>query len=88
GIPDPHAIFYPNPQKLSRGKRHRVKNAKALSCRPAGLIADQHTTPEEVTNNAHKKQQINLFQKENEMGVIFKTSHINKTDPADEVSWV
>jgi len=85
-IPEADAILGRYPHQLSGGMRQRVMIAMALSCRPAVLIADEPTTPLDVTIQAQILQLIKVLQDEMEMGVIFITHDMGVVaDIADRV---
>ncbi len=59
GIPDPDRAFDQDPYEFSGGMRQRAMIAKALSCNPSVLIADEPTTALDVTIQA---QLVDLLQ--------------------------
>jgi peptide/nickel transport system ATP-binding protein len=73
GIPDPNRVVDQYPHELSGGMRQRAMIAKALSCDPALLIADEPTTALDVTIQAQVLSQMNDLQREFGMAIVFIT---------------
>ncbi|MCP4320047.1 MAG: ABC transporter ATP-binding protein [Hyphomicrobiales bacterium] len=73
GIPDPNRVVEQYPHELSGGMRQRAMIAKALSCDPALLIADEPTTALDVTIQAQVLSLMNDLQREFGMAIVFIT---------------
>ncbi len=73
GIPDPERTFRSFPHEVSGGMAQRVLIARAVSCEPDLLIADEPTTALDVTVQAEVLDLLRDLQKEREMGVILVT---------------
>ncbi len=73
GIPDPSRVVDQYPHELSGGMRQRGMIAKALSCDPALLIADEPTTALDVTIQAQVLSLMNGLQGEFGMAIVFIT---------------
>jgi len=73
GIPDPNRVVDQYPHELSGGMRQRAMIAKALSCDPALLIADEPTTALDVTIQAQVLSLMHELQGEYGMAIVFIT---------------
>ena len=73
GIPDPDRVVDQYPHELSGGMRQRAMIAKALSCDPALLIADEPTTALDVTIQAQVLSLMHDLQAEFGMAIVFIT---------------
>jgi len=73
GIPDAHAAVDRYPHEYSGGMRQRAMIAKALSCDPALLIADEPTTALDVTIQAQIVELMQELQQEFHMAIVFIT---------------
>ena len=73
GIPDPNRVVDQYPHEFSGGMRQRAMIAKALSCNPALLIADEPTTALDVTIQAQVLSLMHDLQNEFGMAIIFIT---------------
>ena len=72
-IPDAKRRAGEFPHSFSGGMRQRVMIAMALACKPKLLIADEPTTPLDVTIQAQILELIHELQKEIGMAVLFIT---------------
>lgn len=73
GIPDANRVVDQYPHELSGGMRQRAMIAKALSCDPTLLIADEPTTALDVTIQAQVLSLMHDLQSELGMAIIFIT---------------
>ena len=73
GIPDPNRVVDQYPHELSGGMRQRAMIAKALSCDPVLLIADEPTTALDVTIQAQVLSLMHDLQDEFGMAIVFIT---------------
>ena len=73
GIPDPNRVVDQYPHELSGGMRQRAMIAKALSCDPGLLIADEPTTALDVTIQAQVLSLMHELQGEFGMAIVFIT---------------
>jgi peptide/nickel transport system ATP-binding protein len=86
GIPDARAALDRYPHEYSGGMRQRAMIAKALSCDPALLIADEPTTALDVTIQAQIVELMQELQQEFHMAIIFITHDLGMVaQVADEV---
>ena len=86
GIPDARAAVDRYPHEYSGGMRQRAMIAKALSCHPALLIADEPTTALDVTIQAQIVELMQELQQEFHMAIIFITHDLGMVaQVADEV---
>ena len=86
GIPDAGAAVDRYPHEYSGGMRQRAMIAKALSCDPALLIADEPTTALDVTIQAQIIELMRELQQEFRMAIIFITHDLAMVaQVADEV---
>ena len=76
GIPAARKRVNEYPHQLSGGMRQRVMIAMALSCNPALLIADEHTTALDVTIQAQILDLMRKLQKEIGMSILFITHNL------------
>ena len=73
GIPNPVAAVDQYPHEFSGGMRQRAMIARAISCNPSLLIADEPTTALDVTIQAQILVLLQELQKEFGMAIIFIT---------------
>ena len=86
GIPDARVAVDRYPHEYSGGMRQRAMIAKALSCDPALLIADEPTTALDVTIQAQIIELMRELQQEFRMAIIFITHDLAMVaQVADEV---
>ena len=86
GIPEARAAVDRYPHEYSGGMRQRAMIAKALSCDPALLIADEPTTALDVTIQAQIIELMQDLQREFHMAIIFITHDLAMVaQVADEV---
>jgi peptide/nickel transport system ATP-binding protein len=86
GIPDAGTAVDRYPHEYSGGMRQRAMIAKALSCDPALLIADEPTTALDVTIQAQIVELMKELQQEFKMAIIFITHDLGVVaQVADEV---
>ena len=86
GIPDARAAVDRYPHQYSGGMRQRAMIAKALSCDPALLIADEPTTALDMTIQAQIIELMQELQQELRMAIIFITHDLAMVaQVADEV---
>ncbi len=87
GVPNPARRIDAYPHELSGGLRQRCMIAKALSCRPRLLIADEPTTALDVTIQAQILELIERIQEEQDMAVMMITHDLSvMAEVADEVA--
>jgi peptide/nickel transport system ATP-binding protein len=72
-LPDPARIFDSYPHQISGGQKQRVMIARAMSCNPRILIADEPTTALDVTVQKTILDLMLQLQKEQDMGIMFIT---------------
>ena len=86
GIPEARVALDRYPHEYSGGMRQRAMIAKALSCDPALLIADEPTTALDVTIQAQIIELMQELQQEFHMAIIFITHDLAMVaQVADEV---
>jgi peptide/nickel transport system permease protein len=73
GITDPARVFKAYPHEISGGMAQRVLIARAVSCEPDLLIADEPTTALDVTVQAEVLDLLRDLQRERQMGIIMVT---------------
>ncbi len=87
GIPDAARVVDQYPHELSGGMRQRAMIAKALSCNPTLLIADEPTTALDVTIQAQVLTLMHDLQRELGMSIIFITHDLGVVaQVADQVA--
>jgi peptide/nickel transport system ATP-binding protein len=72
-IPDPARRLDEYPHRLSGGMRQRIMIAMALACSPAVLVADEPTTPLDVTIQAQILSLIDELKRDFGTGVVLIT---------------
>ena len=86
GIPEARVALDRYPHEYSGGMRQRAMIAKALSCDPALLIADEPTTALDMTIQAQIIELLQELQREFHMAIIFITHDLAMVaQVADEV---
>ena len=86
GIPEARVAVDRYPHEYSGGMRQRAMIAKALSCDPALLIADEPTTALDMTIQAQIIELMQELQREFHMAIIFITHDLAMVaQVADEV---
>src|SRR5262245_1252885 len=87
GIPNPSAAVDRYPFEFSGGMRQRAMIAKALSCNPALLLADEPTTALDVTVQAQILALMRGLQEELGMSILFITHDLGVVaQMADDVA--
>jgi peptide/nickel transport system ATP-binding protein len=87
GLPDPDWAVDRYAHEFSGGMRQRAMIAKALSCNPSLLIADEPTTALDVTIQAQIIELLSELQEEFGMAIIFITHDLGVVAQiADEVA--
>jgi peptide/nickel transport system ATP-binding protein len=87
GIPNPATAVDRYPFEFSGGMRQRAMIAKALSCHPALLLADEPTTALDVTIQAQILALMRGLQQELGMGILFITHDLGVVaQMADDVA--
>ncbi len=86
GLPRAERVITQYPWELSGGMRQRAMIARALSCRPSLLIADEPTTALDVTTETQILELMKSLQKELGMALMFITHDLGVVaEMADEV---
>jgi len=87
GVPNPAQRIDAYPHELSGGLRQRCMIAKALSCRPRLLIADEPTTALDVTIQAQILELIDRLKRDQGMAVLMITHDLAViAETADDVA--
>ncbi|MFD0688633.1 dipeptide/oligopeptide/nickel ABC transporter permease/ATP-binding protein [Actinomadura fibrosa] len=87
GINEPERVFRSYPHEISGGMAQRVLIARAVSCEPSLLIADEPTTALDVTVQAEVLDLLRDLQRERRMGIILVTHDFGVVaDIADRVA--
>ena len=73
GIPDPQRVLKNYPHQLSGGMSQRVMIARAMSCEPDLLIADEPTTALDVTIQAQILELMKKIQQDKGMSILLIT---------------
>ena len=86
-VPDPERRMHEYPHQFSGGMAQRVGIARALSCNPSVLIADEPTTALDVTVQGQVIDLLKDLQKELGVGIIFITHDLGVVaEVADRVA--
>ncbi len=87
GINDPERVYRNYPHEISGGMAQRVLIARAVSCEPDLLIADEPTTALDVTVQAEVLDLMRDLQRERRMGIVLVTHDFGVVaDIADRVA--
>jgi len=86
-IPDPEIKIWSYPHQLSGGMKQRIAVARALSCQPSLLLADEPTTNLDVTIQAQILQLMKNLKKKIGMSMILITHDMGiVADVADRIT--
>src|SRR3954465_3417980 len=86
GIPNPQLRVNSYPHEMSGGQQQRVMIAMAIACAPKLLIADQPTTPLDVTIQKQILDLLASLQEKHHMSVLFITHDLGVVgEIADDV---